>query len=397
MFNSLEPSRPDAILALMQAFSADAREDKVDLGVGVYKDADGATPVLRAVQRAEQRLLETQTTKSYVSPVGLESFRDAMCRQVFGADADLSRIRCAQAVGGSGALRILGDLLRRSRPEAGLHLSDPTWPNHVPLLKSCGFALHDYPYYDRDSGQVAIVALLDALRAMPEGDIVVLHGCCHNPTGADLTLQQWRAVLDVVMERSLFPFIDLAYQGFGDGLEEDAAAVRLFADHVPEMAVAASCSKNLGLYRERVGAALLLAQDTPQADLAFGQLGTLVRSNYSMPPDHGARSTDIVLSDPVLSEDWKAELESMRQRMMSLRQRFADGLRQRSNSPRFDAVAGQRGMFSLLPLTPAHIETLRERHGIYLVGSGRINVAGLPDDEPGMAALCEAIVAVGSA
>jgi len=395
MFDRLDAARPDAILALMQAFRADEREHKMDLGIGVYKDADGATPVMRAVQAAEQRLLDDQVTKSYVAPSGSETFRAAMLRQVFGdASAEQARIRCVQSVGGSGALRILGDLLRMARPGAAVHLSDPTWPNHVPLLRSCGFTLHTYPYYDRATGQVAFKAMLDALGSADQGDIVVLHACCHNPTGADLSKAQWQQVLDVVQQRSLLPLFDLAYQGFGDGLDEDASAVRLFADHVPEMAVAASCSKNFGLYRERVGAALLMARNVAEADLAFGQLVSMARSNYSMPPDHGARAADIVLDDADLNRDWRDELESMRTRMITLRRRFADGLRQRSNSPRYDDVATQKGMFSLLPLSDEQILALRERHGIYLVGGGRINVAGLPDDEAGMARLCDAIAEV---
>jgi len=397
MFDRLDPASPDAILGLMQTYRADARQDKLDLGIGIYKDADGATPVMRAVQSAERRLLEAQRTKAYVSPSGSETFRAAMVRQVFGTDATADeRIRCVQSVGGSGALRILGDLLKAAHPDATVHLSEPTWPNHTPLLRSCALTLRGYPYYDRVAGALSFDAMLDALQRASEGDIVVLHGCCHNPTGADLSCGQWRQVLDVVLARSLFPLFDLAYQGFGDGLEEDASAIRLFAEHVPEMAVAASCSKNFGLYRERVGAAMLAARDGSQADLAFGQLVSMARSNYSMPPDHGARTADIVLDDPALADDWRDELEGMRTRMVSLRRRLADGLRQRSNSPRYDAIAHQKGMFSLLPLSEQQILALRERHGIYLVGGGRINVAGLPDDDARMAALCEAIVEVGS-
>lgn len=394
MFERFDEAKPDTILALMQSFRADEREDKLDLGVGVYKAADGSTPVMAAVLAAEQQLLDSQTTKSYVSPVGSPAFREAMARQVFGEAMDASRVRAVQAVGGSGALRILGDLIRRARPDARLWLSDPTWPNHVPLLSAAGFELQRFPYYDARASSVDLEAMLGALDTANEGDVVVLHGCCHNPTGADLTHDQWQSVLDLVERRRLFPLIDLAYQGFADGLEQDAWAVRQFAQRLPELAVAASCSKNFGLYRERVGAALLLAADAQQADRALGQLSGTVRSNYSMPPDHGAATTSGILNDDALRAEWQQELEGMRVRMTDLRRRFADGLRKRTNSSRFDYIAAQKGMFSLLPLSADHIETLRADHGIYIVGGGRINVAGLPDDEQRMAALCDAIATV---
>ena len=394
MFELLSEPKPDAILALMAAFRTDARADKLDLGVGVYKDGAGATPVMSAVAKAEARLLETQTTKAYVSPIGSRPFAQAMIEQVFGADAELSRIRAAQSVGGSGALRVLADLLREARPDARIHVSDPSWPNHVPLLGAAGFEIVRYPYYDVATGGVAIDAMLETLGRATPGDVVVLHGCCHNPTGADPSADEWDRIIELVAARGLFPLVDLAYQGFGDGLDEDAAPVRRLAAVVPELVVAASCSKNFGLYRERVGAAIVVAADAAHADLALARLGAVVRANYSMPPDHGANATHLVLDDPELATEWRGELESMRARMQGLRRRLADALRTRSNSDRFDFVAGQKGMFSRLPLEPAHIGALRERHGIYVVGDGRINVAGLPDDEARMAALADAIVAV---
>ncbi len=397
MFEQLSEPKPDAILALMAAFRADARTDKLDLGVGIYKDAHGATPVMAAVQRAEAALLESQTTKAYVSPIGSRPFAAALLEQVFGPDADVSRLRAAQAVGGSGALRVLADLLHEARPRARIHVSDPSWPNHVPLLGAAGFEIVRYPYYDRASGGVDIDAVIGALEAAPTGDIVVLHGCCHNPTGADPTPAQWERIIDTVAARELFPLVDLAYQGFGDGLDEDAAATRALAARVPEMVVAASCSKNFGLYRERVGAAMLMAADPAAADLALAKLGSVIRANYSMPPDHGANATHLVLENETLNAQWRAELEAMRLRMSGLRERLAAALRVRSNSDRYDFVARQKGMFSRLPLTPDQIEALRAEHGVYVVGDGRINVAGLPDDEAGMAALADALVAVASA
>ena len=392
MFEALPDPKVDAILGLMAAFRADERTDKLDLGVGVYKDAGGATPVMQAIKSAETRLLETQDTKAYVGPTGSAAFCRAMIRQVFGAKADTARIRAAQSVGGSGALRVLADLIKEARPDAGVWVSDPTWPNHLPLLGAAGFEIRTYPYYDAATGQVDVEGMLAALGEAPEGDVIVLHGCCHNPTGADLAIDDWRRVIEVLKARSLFPLVDLAYQGFGDGLEEDAEALRLVASEMDEMMVAASCSKNFGLYRERVGAAMLLARDEASATRTLARLGSVIRSNYSMPPDHGANSTELVLSDADMNAAWREELESMRQRMVGLRRAFAEALRKRSNSSRFDFIAEQKGMFSRLPLDKAQIERLREEHGVYIVGDGRINVAGLPDE--GLERLADAICSV---
>lgn len=392
MFEALPEPKADAILALMTAFRADPREHKLDLGVGVYKDANGATPVMRAVKSAEKTLLDTQKTKAYVGPLGSADFCSSMITQVFGENANRDRIRAAQSVGGSGALRVLADLLKKGRPDAELWVSDPTWPNHVPLLSAAGYTLRTYPYYDSASSTVALESMLDTLSNAADGDIVVLHGCCHNPTGADLTAEQWTKVVDLLESKNLFPFVDLAYQGFGDGLEEDAAAVRMMADRLPEMVVAASCSKNFGLYRERVGAAIVVAEDEQKAVRAHGLMSTVIRANYSMPPDHGANSTEIVLTDDALNSDWREELENMRLRMVGLRQSFSEAMRKRSNSDRFDYIASQKGMFSRLPLNTAQLEQLRSEYGIYIVGDGRINVAGLPED--GLEKIADAICQV---
>lgn len=394
MFDTLADPKPDVILALMAAFREDTRTHKLDLGVGIYKDPAGNTPVMRCIKAAEKQLQASQTTKAYVGPIGDAAFREAMVSQVFGDAVASNRVGCAQSVGGSGALRVIAELLHEAAPGAAAHVSDPSWPNHVPLLEAAGLTLHPYPYFDAATGTVAIEAMLAALEKMPSGDIVVLHGCCHNPTGADLDAEQWARVVDVIESRGLFPFVDLAYQGFGDGLEEDAAATRLLASRVPAMAVAASCSKNFGIYRERVGAAMLIAPDAAQATRALGKLGSVIRANYSMPPDHGANTTRMVLNDKALYADWREELESMRVRMVALRKAFADQMRKRSNSDRFDAVASQKGMFSRLPLSSEQIDKLREEHAVYIVGDGRINVAGLPDNDEGMTALCDALAAV---
>lgn len=392
MFESLAEPRADAIMGLMAAFREDPREHKIDLGVGIYKDADGNTPVMAAIKCAEQNLLAEQTTKAYVAPTGSAAFCEAMIRQVFGADAPWERLRGAQAVGGSGALRVLAELMKLARPEASVWIPDPSWPNHVSLLGSAGFDIRTYPYFDSKSSGVDVGAMLTSLASIPEGDIVVLHGCCHNPTGADLDTDTWERVSDLCLERSLMPLVDLAYQGFGDGLEEDAAAIRLLASRLPEMVVAASCSKNFGLYRERVGAALILAANEADAQLAHGQLSSVIRANYSMPPDHGANVAERVLVDAALNAQWRDELENMRQRLVRLRTDFSQAMRKRSNSDRFDYIATQKGMFSRLPLSPEQINALREQQGIYIVGDGRINIAGLPD--AGMDALASSICSV---
>jgi len=392
MFESLAEPKVDAILGLMAAFRADERTDKLDLGVGVYKDPAGKTPVMRAIKTAEARLLDEQDTKSYVSPGGSPAFCEAMIAQVFGAKANTSRIRAVQSVGGSGALRILADLLQETRPEARAWVSDPTWPNHIPLLGAAGLELKRYPYYDAAHSKVDFAAMMAALGEASSGDIVVLHGCCHNPTGADLDRAQWQDVVALLKERELFPLVDLAYQGFGIGLEEDAGPTRLLAEEMDEFVVAASCSKNLGLYRERVGAALIVARNTADATRAHGRLTTVVRANYSMPPDHGANTTERVLTDSALNEEWRSELESMRLRMVGLRKDFSEAMRKRSNSDRFDYISRQQGMFSRLPLDTAQIDRLREEFGIYMVGDGRINVAGLPEND--MDRLADAICTV---
>lgn len=394
MFETLPAKQPDAILKLMMAFREDTRDGKMDLGVGVYKDENGTTPVMRAVKSAETRLLATQDTKAYVGPLGSPAFNKSMITTVFGQNAETTRLRSAQVPGGSGALRVLTDLIMSARPEATIWLSDPTWPNHIPILSAAGGKLASYPYFDAATCTVTLDAMLEALSKAAKGDIVLLHGCCHNPTGADLTHEQWGKVIELLKDKELMAFVDIAYQGFGDGLEQDAWAVRAMADALPEMVVAASCSKNFGLYRERVGAALLMGRESDEADRALANLSTIIRSNYSMPPDHGANVADLVLTDAALTADWREELEDMRVRMESLRSKFANALRKRTNSDRFDFIAGQKGMFSRLPLTPEQIETLRAEKAIYIVGDGRINVAGLPNDEADLDQLAENIASV---
>lgn len=392
MFETLQPAPADKILALIGLYRADTRAGKVDLGVGVYKDRDGRTPVMHAVREAEKRLLASQDTKTYLGLAGDTGFNAAMIKLAFGDKADLSRIRAAQAPGGSGALRLVAELLQRTRPGATVWLSDPTWPNHLPVMRAAGLKVRDYPYFDAASGAVRFDDMLAALKTANSGDVVLLHGCCHNPTGANLDTAQWAKVADVLVERGLLPFVDIAYQGFGEGLDADAAGLRLLADKVPEMVVASSCSKNFAVYRDRVGAAMIMAKDGAQADVAMSQMLAAARTLYSMPPDHGAAAVRMVLEDAGLRKDWEAELEEMRLRMLRLRVAFAESLRRQSNSDRFDFVASHRGMFSRLGLTEAQVERLRTEHAVYMVGDSRINVAGLPED--GMDDLAKAIVSV---
>ncbi|MBN9254611.1 MULTISPECIES: amino acid aminotransferase [unclassified Mesorhizobium] len=392
MFENLQPAPADKILALIGLYRADPRSDKVDLGVGVYKDREGRTPVMRAVREAETRLFAGQDTKTYLGLAGDTAFNTAMIKLAFGDKADLSCIRAAQAPGGSGALRLVAELLQRTRAGATVWLSNPTWPNHMPVVRAAGLQVREYPYFDAASGTVRFDEMLAALRTAASGDVVLLHGCCHNPTGANLNASQWAKVADVLVERGLLPFIDIAYQGFGEGLDADAEGLRLVASKVPEMVVASSCSKNFAVYRDRVGAAMIMARDGAQADVAMSQMLSAARAIYSMPPDHGAAAVRIVLEDAALRADWEAELEEMRLRMLRLRVAFADALRRQTNSDRFDFVASHRGMFSRLGLTEAQVERLRVEHGVYMVGDSRINVAGLPED--GMDRLAKAIVSV---
>lgn len=392
MFEDLQPAPADKILALIGLYRADPRPQKLDLGVGVYKDRDGNTPVMRAVRKAEQRLLETQTTKTYLGLAGDLAFNAAMADLVFGASVEAARVRTAQAPGGSGALRLAAELLKRTRPDISVWVSDPTWPNHVPMMRGAGLSVRDYPYFDAASGTLRFEAMLEALGQAPRGDAVLLHGCCHNPTGANPDAAQWAALAELMAERGLLPFIDIAYQGFGEGLEADAAGLRLVAGKVPEMVVAASCSKNFAVYRDRVGAAMVMAAGAAQADAALSHMLAAARTMYSMPPDHGAAAVRLVLADPELRADWEAELEDMRRRMLRLRVAFAEALRRQSNSDRFDFVAEHRGMFSRLGLTEAQVARLRDEHAVYMVGDSRINVAGLPED--GLNRLAKAIVCV---
>ncbi|ABF65367.1 aromatic amino acid aminotransferase [Ruegeria sp. TM1040] len=377
MFENLKPQPADKILALMQMYREDPRDQKVDLGVGVYKNAEGVTPVMRAVKAAEQRIIDEQTTKAYTGLAGDPAYADAMIDLILGTSVERSKIAAVATPGGTGAVRQAFELIKMANPEARVFVSDPTWPNHVSILKYVGIETVVYRYFDTETRAVNFDGMIEDLKGAKTGDVVLLHGCCHNPTGANLNISQWQAVVELLNERGLIPMIDIAYQGFGDGLEEDAAGVRLVASSVPECLIAASCSKNFGIYRERTGLLMAISQKGDEAGLNQKTLAYLNRQNYSFPPDHGARVVTTILNDPELRADWQKELEETRLGMLALRQQLADELQRLSGSDRFGFIAEHRGMFSLLGTTPELVEKMRVDAGIYMVGDSRLNIAGL--------------------
>ncbi|MEK9910683.1 MAG: amino acid aminotransferase [Candidatus Puniceispirillum sp.] len=377
MFEKFQPAKADPILGLAKLFNADSRVGKIDLGVGVYKDDSGNTPIMRVVKKAEQRLHEEQTTKVYTTLAGSEIFRDQMRELVLGDAVKASRVACLQAPGGTGAIRQVLESVKMLNPQATIWISDPSWPSHMAMATHMGFKTRAYPYFDRDTALVDVEAMMASFAELQAGDVLLLHGCCHNPTGANIDLDTWKAITDLVLEKNVMPFVDIAYQGFGDGLDEDAAPLRHMASRVPEMYVAASCSKNFGLYRDRVGIAMLICRDDATAEVAQGNLAMLNRLNYSFAPDHGAALVGMILSDPALRAEWQEELADMRDTMLKIRRNLADALRQQCNSDRFDFIAHHRGMFSRLGLSAEQVAALREDHGMYVVGDSRINIAGL--------------------
>ena len=391
MLETLKPQPQDKILQLIALYRDDPRADKIDLGVGVYKDATGLTPVMRAVKAAERQLWEVEVTKTYTGLAGEPAFAAAMVSMILG-EGYADRAAAIATPGGTGAIRQALELIKMSAPGAKVWLSNPTWPNHPSIIKYLGMEAAEYRYFDAATRGIDFAGLLDDLGRVAPGDVVLLHGCCHNPTGANLDMGQWAQVVSLLQARGAVPFVDLAYQGFGDGLEEDAAATRLIAAGFPEVLIAASCSKNFGIYRERTG--ILIALTAPDRKAVVqGNLAFLNRQNYSFPPDHGARLVTMILADDALRADWKAELEEVRLNMLTLRQSLADELRRATNSDRYDFVAHHRGMFSRLGLTEAQVMELRDTHGIYMVGDSRINIAGL--NARTVPILAAAIAAVG--
>jgi len=381
LFESLEPKPADAILKLIAEHRDDPRDEKVDLGVGVYRDANGKTPILGTVKKAEHWLVGTQDSKAYLGSRGDIVFCDAIERLVFGKGANADeRISTVQSPGGSGALRVAAELVMRANPRATIWVSDPTWNNHVPLLGEAGLKLKPYPYYDTQENHLRFDAMMEELGTAEPGELLLLHGSCHNPTGMDLSKAQWDAVADLVAERELVPFIDLAYQGFANGLDEDAYGVRLMYERVPELIVTQSCSKNFGLYRDRVGALSFVAANQGIAKTVDSQALYVVRTMYSLPPDHGGAVVARILNDTGLRTEWQGELEGMRSRLKGMRRLLVQALEKAAPDRDFSHIERTTGMFCYLGITAEQVGRLKKERGVYLVDSSRINVCGITED-----------------
>jgi aspartate/tyrosine/aromatic aminotransferase len=375
LLDRLEAQPADSLIALIALAEADPRETKIDVGVGVYRDAAGGTPILKCVKAAEKILWETQRTKAYIGSQGDARFTDLIKPIVLGdALAADERIIGLQTPGGCGALRLGAELIAKASPGARIFVGEPTWPNHQPLIASAGVEMVPYPYYTKGRAGIHFDAMMDALEGAERGDLVLLHGCCHNPTGADLGLDQWKAVAELIARRGLVPFVDIAYQGFGDGIEADAAGTRLVVEAAEQALVAQSCDKNFSCYRDRLGNLFVKASSAKAAEVAFGNLMGLARTSWSMPPDHPAAVARIILDDPELRALWVSEVNTMGARIRELRARLA------AFDPRLAYIEGQKGMFSMLPLSADQVLDLRREHGIYMAPSGRFNVVGLSDD-----------------
>ncbi|WP_397449199.1 amino acid aminotransferase [Pseudomonas sp. NA-150] len=393
-FKDIQRVPGDPILGLIEAYAVDPNPNKFDLGVGVYKDAMGLTPILRSVKLAEQRLVDSQTTKTYIGGHGQARFGTLISELVLGKDSPLiahKRVGASQTPGGTGALRLCADFIANCLPGRGIWLSDPTWPIHESIFGAAGLKVSHYPYVGSDN-RLNVEAMLATLNQVPHGDVVLLHACCHNPTGFDLSHDDWRKVLQVVRSRNLLPLIDFAYQGFGDGLEQDAWSVRLFAEALPELLITSSCSKNFGLYRERTGALLVCTDTTEKLMDVRSQLSATARNLWSNPPDHGAAIVAEILGDPELRHMWAAEVEEMRGRIAQLRAGLVEALTPLGLGKRFAHIGVQRGMFSYTGLNDDQVARLRHEHSVYLVSAGRANIAGI--DAARLDSLAKAIAAV---
>ena len=382
MFQSLPALPADPILGLMASYRADSNPKKIDLGIGVYKNETGDTPVMTAVKKAEGMILDSQTTKSYVGPTGAAGYNAIVAELLLGKSLNDSlgkRRVTVQSPGGCGGLRLAAEFIKSANPDATVWVSNPTWANHVPLLGSAGLKIAEYPYYDYDSHSVKFDAMIECLSKIDSGDIVLLHGCCHNPCGADLNQEQWQQVRDVALKQGFTVFIDLAYQGLGDGLKEDVYGTRLLAESLPELIVVSSCSKNFGLYRERTGAMTLICDSEAATAVATTQIAGAARAMYSMPPDHGAAIVQLILTNDVLRAEWDAELTEMRDRINGLRSQFVKQIQSIGIGQDFSFIEREKGMFSFLGVNVDQVQTLVNDYSIYLVNSSRINVAGIND------------------
>lgn len=386
MFRHHVPPEADGIIRIMMECAADPRPEKIDLGVGVYRDPEGVTPVFEAVKLAEQRLVETQQSKGYVGLAGDPDYHDASIGLVLGDSVARERIAAIATPGGTGAVRQVFELVRMIRPGTPVWVPAPTWPNHVAILETLDLSRPAYRYYDASSGAVDVEGMLADLTGVAPGDVVLLHGSCHNPTGADLSDDDWDRVADVLSDRGAVPMIDIAYQGYGRGIEEDVAGLRRLVSRLPESLLTVSASKNFGLYRDRAGCALAICETPAQRNAVQSTLAWLNRQSFAFPPDHGARIVTMILSDPDLRRVWAAELDGMRTRVDTLRAALADALRAETGSDRFGYLRANRGMFSLIGATPVQAETLRRDHALYIIDDGRINLAGLTPDRVGPAA-----------
>ncbi len=381
MFTHLPAPVLDPILSLSVAFRNDPRPQKVDLGIGVYKNSLGETPIMRAVALAQDKVVASQKTKSYVGLAGCEEFNQSMMQLVLGSTLDVERTIAIQTPGASGALRMLGDLMRVAQPDTTVWITDPSYVNHKPVMEAAGLKVRYYRYFSRETKMVDTEQMLADLEQAGTKDVVLLHGCCHNPTGADIDFSAWQAITELAQKNGFIPFVDIAYQGFGDGLEQDAQGLRYMAERMEEMLITTSCSKNFGLYRERTGAAIVIGKNQQEVTNARGKMLTLARSTYTMPPDHGAALVKTVLRDEQLTAIWKEELSEMQQRLLTLRKNLCNELRNQHNTRQFDFIESHRGMFTVLGFSAEQMGRLREEFAIYGVADGRINIAGLTEKD----------------
>jgi aspartate/tyrosine/aromatic aminotransferase len=380
MLETVEQAPADAILGLAVAFNKDPRAEKINLSVGIYQDENGKTPTLASVREAEKRLAAGPSSKTYLPIPGAPGYLQAVQELAFGAGSEVvtsGRLAGAHTPGGTGGLRVVADFLHENFPKATVWLSDPTWPNHQSIFAAAGLATKTYPYFDQAANSLKLDAMLAAIEKMAPGDVILLHGCCHNPTGIDPTPAEWKQIAAAVNKQKVLPFLDFAYQGFGDGLEEDAVALREFAQAGGEFIVCSSFSKNFGLYRERVGAVAVVCKSAQDVAAVQSQLNRVVRANYSNPPAHGAEIVETILKDPELRQMWEKELATMRDRINGMRSQLVQALAEKGVPGDYSFIKDQRGMFSFSGLTKDQVELLRDEYAIYIVGSGRINVAGL--------------------